>query len=65
MPPIPEMFQVVLAIVAILLAFKLTASILGLAVRLFLVAVLLALAAYWLGLLPDEYVQAVRPMIGG
>jgi hypothetical protein len=54
-----DYLQVALAVIAILVAFKLTASILGLAVRLALVVVLLVLAAYWLGVLPDEYASAL------
>jgi hypothetical protein len=58
-----DYLQIALAVIAILFAFKLTASILGLAVRLILAAVLLVLAAYWLGVLPDEYSRALTEQL--
>lgn len=63
MDSLADYLKIALAVLAIFLAFKLTASILGLALRLVLVFVLLGLAAYWLGILPSEYVTAASNIV--
>jgi hypothetical protein len=63
MDSLADYLKIALAVLAIFLAFKLTASILGLALRLVLVFVLLGLAAYWLGILPSEYVTAASNVV--
>ena len=54
--------QIGLAVIAIAVAFKLTASIIGLAVRLALAGLCFFMAAYWLGVLPEEQLEAIREM---